>query len=250
MKIAICISGEVRSWKETNIRTPMSPKDHLKHYVALLRWEGHTVDIYGHTWNYCDVSDIKNDTMFSNLDIDDISVVESWVTANIDKLREYHGSDVSELEMLNCHAQPYGIIQSMRSAGDTYDIYQRTRWDIISDNYYIHSLECDSDRAQVFADSLSVYKTLDSVKVIIDDKFFGFTNRVYLENLYGNDTADVLTRKFVSSEGVRLYISSLLFESTNVWLSTPKDRVRVAASDTRVSLYREHHDPISDTEKK
>ena len=135
--IAICVSGEVRTWFQ-------SGKETLKYFISRLESNGHTVQVYGHTWKHCE---IEKPDFFESLIIDDQQKLYDFI--NEDKItRVIYSSDVRTnytnhtgdiaLHIANSTAilgQIFAFHRVMRNAPVGHDIYIRWRWDNIFTDY-------------------------------------------------------------------------------------------------------------------
>lgn len=68
MRFAIAISGETRNYNEQN-----GPDTIIKY----LESQGHVVDLYGHTWDHCEVPFNKN--IFKNFVMEPQSIIDDWI---------------------------------------------------------------------------------------------------------------------------------------------------------------------------
>lgn len=133
MKIAFCISGETR--------------EHNKFYgpnimITYLMELGHTVDVFGHTWEHCEVpnSSLYN---FKQLQIDDQhKLIGDWVNedpgnrawqVDSERIKQADGKTVIQsLDVTNAkigqHVSGWKCLQMPDT--DQYDVFYRWRWDL------------------------------------------------------------------------------------------------------------------------
>jgi len=153
MKIAICISGETRSWDN-------DPSINLAYYVSCLEKSGHEVDVVGHTWSHC-TPPSEEHVKFKKLIIEDQVVIDNWVLEDwVNRLtfnnelcelfnydhNDHAGFDLTNIEydrlssdtinkiLQYCRAsygQQVSGWKSFQLADDAYDMYIRWRWDLI-----------------------------------------------------------------------------------------------------------------------
>jgi len=135
--IAICVSGEVRTWFQSGKKT-------LEYFISRLKSRGHDVTVYGHTWKHCE---IEKPDFFQSLIIDDQQKLYDYISEDkvtrvvysADSRTNYsnHTADIS-LHISNTTAilgQLFGFHRVMRSAPVGHDIYIRWRWDNIFTDY-------------------------------------------------------------------------------------------------------------------
>ena len=156
MRLAICISGETRSWGEY-------PSKNLAYFISTLEKAGHEVDVFGHTWDHCEQPSQEH-VKFKKLVITDQDVIDEWVKEDwinrislshelcesygydqynheafdMAKIKYENLSDDARTEILNSsrvgYAQFISAWTSFNLPDDTYDMYLRWRWDLIFSN--------------------------------------------------------------------------------------------------------------------
>jgi len=134
LKIAFCISGETRNFGDkefSNVHYPV--------FIDTLRNLGHDVDLYGHTWTHCNISQI-NKKEFVNFKIQDQQVIDNWIKQD---LFVRHANkvpvDISNFDIEDIakkgravYGQTWGFWECVNliESIDQYDILIRYRWDL------------------------------------------------------------------------------------------------------------------------
>jgi hypothetical protein len=130
MKIALCIAGETRDYN-----TFFGPDTIITHLME----NGHTVDIFGHTWNHCE-KPVEDIFKFKRLLIEDqLKVIEDWVNGYPEK-RQFaywdHENDgygpLEDIEVTRAkigqHVSGWKSLQMPET--NEYDLFLRWRWDL------------------------------------------------------------------------------------------------------------------------
>lgn len=130
MKIALCIAGETREYNSF-----FGPDTLITHLMEA----GHTVDIFGHTWDHCE-KPIEDMFKFKKLVIEDqLKIVEDWVNKNPEQ-RLYnewdHENDCDgpletiEVTRAKIGQHVSGLKSLQMPETDDYDLFIRWRWDL------------------------------------------------------------------------------------------------------------------------
>ena len=195
MRLAICISGETRSWGEY-------PSKNLAYFISTLEKAGHEVDVFGHTWDHCEQPSQEH-VKFKKLVVTDQDVIDEWVKEDwinrislshelcesygydqynheafdMAKIKYENLSDDARTEILNSsrvgYAQFISAWTSFNLPDDTYDMCLRWRWDLIFSNI----------------DSTS---QMDDYKQIIDQYGFLYTEILVTASRTQNSSSDDL----------------------------------------------------------
>lgn len=144
LKIAICVSGETRMFRDPEIAPETFEKD-LYAFKKILNDLGHEVDLYGHTWKHCNTTHI-NGNDFKRIKVQDQAVIDHWIKKNIflrsplileQTLNPMHADDDGFIEEhVKNGRRTYGQIWSAFEAfdlvtdEDEYDVVVRWRWDL------------------------------------------------------------------------------------------------------------------------
>jgi hypothetical protein len=166
MKIAFCISGETR--------------EHNKFYgpdsmITYLMELGHTVDVFGHTWDHCEApkSSLYN---FKLLQIDNQhKLISDWT--NVDLINrawfaestEVSNGVIQSLDITNAkigqHVSGWKCLQMPHT--DQYDVFYRWRWDLTLDRGSLENERYMIDKTLI--PWLDYAKTNNKIPIVITD---------------------------------------------------------------------------------
>lgn len=135
--IAICVSGEVRTWFQ-------SGKETLEYFISRLESKGHSVSVYGHTWKHCE---IEKPDFFESLIVDDQKRLYDYIdedkTTRVIYSADNETNYAKYTDDISTHVtrttgilgQLFGCHRVLMSAPIGHDIYIRWRWDNIFADY-------------------------------------------------------------------------------------------------------------------
>lgn len=130
MRIALCIAGETREYNKF-----FGPNTIITHLME----NGHTVDVFGHTWAHCE-KPVEDVFKFKRLLIEDqLKIVEDWVNVNPQQRQFSYWDDENNCEgpledieltraKIGQHISGLKCLQ-MPETND-YDVFIRWRWDL------------------------------------------------------------------------------------------------------------------------
>jgi hypothetical protein len=156
MKMALCISGETRTWNlfdnqetiEGQLGHALGHDWMVKHWRAL----GWDIDVYGHTWDYCEYPEETDNIQFKKLTISNKDTeIGDWIRQDVLSRAVLHAKDFKDYpsptteflieESKAAWGQIFSNCLCMEQIDDfdEYDLVVRSRWDLCIE--YPNSME-------------------------------------------------------------------------------------------------------------
>lgn len=180
-RIAFCVSGEIRTWENSDIDGE-SPKQTVLTAIRKLRHAGHTVDLYGSTWDYCNRVD---DSEFNQLIYNDSDSVRKWVDNTLSpNFRRMGLKPFVPTGGFNVWGQIWNILNAFKISGSKYDVYIRTRFDAKLDSEWNHIID---HMIEYKHQSMPVVNLPGLVVVLLDGKIQHIEQNTDIVSLVDND---------------------------------------------------------------
>jgi hypothetical protein len=203
MKVAICLSGETRIFNRYVQK--------FNNLISQSKQEGITVDLYGHTWDHCDI-DFETG-LLKQLKIENQKVIDDWVKEDFIKRTYYDPADLIPVDKdfisLNIdrsrkvYGQMFSGITSLQMPDDSYDLYIRARWDTIpmSSNFdpiFFKMLTTKQELARIYTLENYAHAQDNRIHFKINDTVFGINKPAW--SLLMTDTWEVVLDKIISNQ--------------------------------------------------
>ena len=247
MKIAICISGETRTWNSPLVTSSFKSIDENGdgYFKKITCGESFyemvdsvkevypdvQIDIYGVAWDHCELP--ANTDIFKNVNIvnwndKDFRLLEDYKEIYYQAKCEFGElpEATRDIAYLNTMAQWWGMLQCFKDAAmtDDYDLYVRARWDLNYDVLPIRAVIQSKETLftnlhtpkTIFCSNLSIeYGGKDVVK--FHDQFFILSKDIIKALDFSTNTAAM---SLVNTFGLRTYPPQHLYRNiTAVFLN-------------------------------
>lgn len=219
-RIAICISGEIRVWDNTNIGIDITPESSILQFAEHLRNKGYVVDLFGSTWDYCKKIDTSK---FHSIVYNDSNKIKSWIENDFfDRFRDEFETrerigkpnSVNKKNIFNYCGQVWNILTAFQLAGPTYDLYIRLRFDSIVTSFIEDSINIMYLPKNIICPTVNGYNInvrlvggkLDCV--VMGSDIVAMVNTMYWQHMYGSNRTitEIMSDLYMSNSDLCLFV--------------------------------------------